>query len=121
MNSSESLELQGIKIAVERLALEIMKQRHEVEEQSRFKGLPEWVTLEQAAEIKGGPLLTTYRQRSFLRPCCGRNSKMVGGRWCWHRDDVIQWLAVTDEGLKAYAEKYGVKLPDNYAERGAGR
>jgi len=120
VNSGEALELQGVKIAVERLVLEIMKQRQETEEQSRFKGLPEWVTLEQAAAVKGGPLLTTYRQRPFLRPCCGRNRKMVGGRWCWHRDDVIPWLAVADEGLKAYADKYGVKLPDNYAERGAG-
>ncbi|MCL2410098.1 MAG: hypothetical protein FWC97_00500 [Treponema sp.] len=119
MNSSESLELQGIKIAVEHMTLEILKQRQGAEEKSRFEGLPEWVTLEQAAAIKGGPLLTTYRQRSFLRPCCGRNYQMVGGRRCWHRDDVIPWLAITDRELRDYADKYDVKLPDNYAERGA--
>jgi hypothetical protein len=44
---------------------------------------------------------------------------MVGGRKCWKKEDVIAWLAVTDEGLKTYAEKYRVTLPDIYKKRSA--
>ena len=118
MNAQESLAIQGMQLAVDRLSMEIAAQRQEAEEQARFKGLPEWVTLEQAAAIKGGPALVTYRQRSFLRPCCGRNYKMVGGRQCWHRDQVLAWLEITDAELKRYADMYGVKLPENYQKRG---
>ena len=119
MNAQESLAIQGVQLAVDRLSMEIATQRQEAEEQARFKSLPEWVTLEQAAAVKGGPALITYRQRSFLRPCCGRNYKMVGGRQCWHREQVIAWLGITDAELKNYAAAHGVKLPENYEKRGA--
>ncbi|MCL2380480.1 MAG: hypothetical protein FWC64_02670 [Treponema sp.] len=79
MKTDESLALHGMQIAIDRLTVEITKQRREAEEQRRFKGLPEWVTLEQAALVKGGPALNTYKAQSFLRPCCGRNFRSVGG------------------------------------------
>jgi len=120
MKDGESLVLHGMQIAIERLTMEITKQRQEAEVQARFKGLPEWVTLKQAAELKGGPTSTTYEQKSFLMPCCGKNFRMVGGRRCWHRDDVIVWLGITDKELKQYADKYSTRLPDTYEKRSAG-
>ena len=119
MDSQESITLQGMRIAIEELSLEIAKQRREAEERSRFKGLPEWVTLEQAAAIKGGPAFLTYKQKAFLRPCCGRNYRIVGGRHCWHRNDVIAWLSITDAELNKYAGVHGVRLPENYVKRGS--
>jgi hypothetical protein len=119
VNVEESIALQGMKIAIDSLSLEIKKQRQEAEEQSRFKGLPEWVTLEVAAAVKGGPALVTYKQKAFLRPCCGRRFRVVGGRHCWHRDDVIVWLGITDAELKRYADECDVKLPENYEKRSA--
>jgi len=119
MKAEESLALHGMQIAIDRLSMEIAAQRHIAEEQARFKDLPEWVTLEQAAALKGGPALTTYKQKSFLRPCCGRNYRIVGGRHCWHREDVIGWLLVTDLELKRYADRFSVRLPENYEKRGA--
>ena len=120
MKSSEALTLHGMQIAIDRLAFEIAQQRKEAEEQSRFKGLPEWVTLKQAAALKGGPTYTFYGQKSFLMPCCGKNWRMVGGRRCWHRYDVIIWLGITDKELKQYADKHNTKLPENYAKRSDG-
>ena len=119
MNASESIEMQSMKLAIDGLALQIAEKRRDAEEQARFKSLPEWVTLEQAAAVKGGPALVTYRQLSFLRPCCGRKFRKVGGRHCWHRDDVIAWLGITDAELKKYADAHGVKLPENYENRSA--
>jgi hypothetical protein len=42
---------------------------------------------------------------------------MVGGRRCWKKEDVIAWLAITDEDLKNYAEKHSVELPEVYQKR----
>jgi len=135
MTENENLILQGLQIGLDRLTFEIAKQRQEAESRGRFADLPEWLDLEQVVALKrglcatkkrggddlvmGGASLTTYRQKLFLQPCCGLNYKMIGGRRCWKKEDVIAWLAITDEGLKAYADKYGVKLPDVYKKRSA--
>jgi hypothetical protein len=117
MDAEENLVLQGLKLEIANLALQIAGQRREAAETAQYKGLPEWVTLEQAAALKGGPALTTYRQKPFLQPCCGRNYRIVGGRHCWHRDEVIRWLGITDAELKRYAEERAVKLPETYEKR----
>jgi hypothetical protein len=119
MNVEENLVLQGLKLEIANLALQIAGQRREDAETARYKGLPEWVTLAQAAALKGGPALNTYRQRSFLQPCCGRNHRIVGGRRCWHRDEVIRWLGITDAELKGYAAERSVKIPEAYEKRGS--
>jgi hypothetical protein len=134
MNEAENLVLQGLLLSVDRLGLEIAKQRQEAQSRGSYAGLPEWIDLEQAVTLKrgvcavkkrggngepsaGGASLTFYRQKLFLQPCCGRNYRRVGGRRCWKRDDVIKWLAVTDEDLSVYAETRGVKLPKVYEDR----
>lgn len=125
MNESENIYLQGLKLAVETLAIEIAKQRQEAIERGRYDNLPEWLDLEQAIILKrgicagkkraengkerknelieGGASLNTYRQKLSLQPCCGRNYKMIAGRRCWKRDDVINWLDVTDKDIDAYS------------------
>jgi hypothetical protein len=121
MNEIESLALQSLQLSVDRLSLEITKQRQEAQSRGRYADLQEWIDLEQAVILKRGAdaSLVTYRQKLFLQPCCGRNYKMVGGRRCWKKEDVVAWLAITDEELKNYAEKYQVILPDIYQRRGA--
>jgi hypothetical protein len=142
MNETENLTLQGMQLSIDRLSLEIAKHRQEAQSRGRYDGLPEWIDLEQAVTLKrgvcvekkraengktreagtaviGGASLNTYRQKLFLQPCCGRNYKMVGGRRCWKREDVIAWLAITDEDLKGYAEKNHTELPTVYMNRAA--
>jgi hypothetical protein len=142
VNETESLILQGLQLSIDRLGLEIAKQRQEAQSLGQYADMPAWIDLEQALILKrgisaekkraengktkspetpiaGGASLTTYRQKLFLQPCCGMNYKMVGGRRCWKKDDVIAWLSITDEGLKDYADKYKVSLPDVYQRRSA--
>jgi hypothetical protein len=128
MNAQEDLTLQGLKLEIGRLAYEISQQRQEAAQRKHYDELPEWLDLEQAVALKrgvrpkdeenGGASLTTYRQKLFLQPCCGRNYRLVGGRKCWNKDDVITWLGVTDETLTEYAKNRMVELPDVYKRRG---
>jgi hypothetical protein len=133
MNADERLLLQSFDLTIKGLVVEIAKQRQEAQMKSRYNDLPEWIDLEQAISLKrgvsqkkssaegyGGASLHTYRQKLFLQPCCGFNYKLVGGRKCWKKDDVIEWLGITDEELKSYAEKRKVKLPDVYQKRSIG-
>lgn len=117
MNAEENLTLMGLKLSIDSLALEIARQRKEAEIKSRYEALPEWITLEQAVKLKGGGALNTYRQKLFLQPCCGSKYRLVSGRRCWRREDIIEWLNVTDEGLKDYAKRFCVSLPKPYEKR----
>jgi hypothetical protein len=144
VKAEETLILEGIQIGLDRLALEITKQRREIESKSRYAELPEWIDMEQAVSLKrgicaekkrgretpargvdagvsGGASIGTYRTSAFLQPCCGMNYRLVGGRKCWRKEDVIEWLFITDEELSRYAEKRGVELPKVYRRRGEGR
>jgi hypothetical protein len=111
--------LQGYSIAISTLTKEIQALRIDIQKQKRIDNLPDWITLEAAVSLKGGPTYQTYRTKLFLQPCCGRNYQSVGGRKCWKREDVLDWLAITDSGLKAYAQKWNVSIPENYERRSA--
>jgi hypothetical protein len=120
MNTAElELILQGYSISISTLTQEIQALRIDIQKQKRIDNLPDWINLETAASLKGGPVLQTYRTKLFLQPCCGRNYKSVGGRKCWRREDVIDWLPITDAALKAYAAKWNVSIPENYERRSA--
>ena len=71
--------------------------------------LPEHITLEQAVALKGGCALNTVKARWWLQPCAGTNSHRIGGRKCWNKSEVLQWLEITDADLPDYARKFGIK------------
>jgi hypothetical protein len=120
MNTTElEMILQGYSIAISTLTQEIQALRIDIQKQKRIDNLPDWINLETAVSLKGGPAYQTYRTKLFLQPCCGRNYQYVGGRKCWRREDVLDWLAITDSSLKAYAEKWKVSIPENYERRSA--
>lgn len=119
MNAEEKLILQGFKLSIETLGLAIQELRTAAQADRKIEDLPEWLTLEKAAGLKGGPALATYQTKLFLQPCCGLNYKLVGGRKCWHREQIARWLTVDDSALKAYAEEWKVSLPEVYERRSA--
>jgi len=119
MNEMENLILQGLKLELATITSELQKFATKVCTPVASAEVPEWVNLETAVELKGGAALSTYKTRLFLQPCCGLNYKLIGGRKCWRRDDVMRWLLITDADLKKYAEEWGVKIPAIYKKRGA--
>jgi len=119
MNAEEKMILQGFKISIETLELSIQGLKAAALAGRNSDEIPEWVTLEKAAALKGGPALATYQTRLFLQPCCGLNYKLVGGRKCWHRDQVARWLGIDDSALKDYALEWKVSLPEIYKKRSA--
>lgn len=72
--------------------------------------LPEFVTLDLAVRHKGGAALNTCKSKYYLQPCGGTNSHRVGGRKCWRREDVIEWLGVDDTELPKYLKRFEVTI-----------
>jgi hypothetical protein len=117
MTEDLSLVLNGYRLEFAAITQELKEMRLEMGKRSLADTLPEWINLERAAELKGGPALSTYQTRLFLQPCCGRNARRVGGRKCWSKADVLRWLAVTDGELAAYALEFHAAIPENYLRR----
>jgi hypothetical protein len=116
MNAQENLQLQALEIKVAQLIQAISESRRGAEQEARVQELPEWITLDRAAALKGGAAYETYNTKYWLQPCCGLKSRRIGGRKSWRREDVIDWLPVTDEGLYEYAKKMGAKIPEKFKE-----
>jgi hypothetical protein len=108
------LILNGYRLEFASITQELKNLRIEMAKKSFADGLPEWINLERAAEMKGGAAFSTYKTRLFLQPCCGRNFRLVGGRKVWRKEDVIRWLDVDDDGLAEYAREFHATLPDTY-------
>ena len=117
MNATEDFTLQGLKLEIAHLAMEIAKQREELSMKSKYDNLPAWLTFEQSQSLKGAPAVASMRSKPFLQPCCGKKYRLIGGRKCWRKEDVLEWLNVTDEELTQYADRHEVALPENYRKR----
>ena len=118
MTREEEMLFQGIDIKISKISAYLLEVLKKQEAEEGIGVIPAWCSLEVAAALKGGASLTSYRQRKFLMPCCGRAYKKVGGRRCWSRENVREWLDVSDEELPEYAKKWDYKLPQNYLDRG---
>jgi hypothetical protein len=120
MNDAENVFLQSLDMKVSQLIFEIRDARKKDETKERHDVIPEWVTLQQAAKYKGGAAFDTYKTQYWLQPCCGLNSRKLGGRKVWRREDVIEWLSVTDDQLWEYAVSKGASIPGKYEKISSG-
>jgi hypothetical protein len=114
VNNLENVFLQSLDMKVSQLILEIRDTQKKEESKKLYESIPEWVTLQQAAKYKGGAAFDTYKTQYWLQPCCGLNSRKIGGRKSWRREDVIEWLSITDDQLWEYALRKGASIPNKY-------
>ena len=117
MNAEENLILQGLKIEIAAIAQTVQKLVINSEARTKYETAPEWITLEAAVSMKGGAALATYQTKLFLQPCCGLNYRLIGGRKCWKKENVISWLSISDENFLEYSKQWKVNIPDNYKRR----
>jgi hypothetical protein len=119
MNREEALILQGLQIELSKITLTLNELKAATIKKTKYDNLPAWINIDMAAKLKGGCSVDWIKNTLCLQPCCGTNYQLIGGRKCWRLDDVIEWLDIADSGLKKYAEKWGVLIPEKYERRSA--
>lgn len=79
----------------------------------------EFYTVEECAQKKGGAALNTYKASArWLLPGAGnpKYASYIGGRLCFSRTVVDEWLHVTDADYPDYARRCGITIiPEKYA------
>ena len=114
------LELKEIKLQNEKLLREldeVHKMLATVVPQSESR--KEFYTIEECAEMKGGAALNTYKANRLLLPGAGNPlyTSYIGGRLCFARDVVIEWLRITDADYVEYARRCGITIiPEKYLQ-----
>jgi hypothetical protein len=119
INREAELLLQGHQIELSKITLAIAELKEAIKSKSKYEDLPAWINIDLAVQLKGGCSLGQIKNVFCLQPCCGTNSKLIGGRKCWKTDDVIEWLGIADSDLKRYGEKWKIKIPEKFLERSA--
>lgn len=76
--------------------------------------IPEYVSLKEAARLKGVTSYKNLMKKPWHQPCCGTNSVRVNGHRAWKRQDVIEWLDVTDSNLEQYARSKNVDISRHF-------
>ncbi len=81
----------------------------------KINDLPAFISLKDAIKLKGGSdSMATWRTNYAIQPAMGTNSVRIAGVRSWAKEIILEWLTITDEMLPAYAEKWGVPLPEKY-------
>jgi len=119
MTKDVELLLQGHQIELSKLTLAFNELKETINKKSGYDNLPAWINLDLATQLKGGCSPVCVKNTQCLQPCCGTNYKLIGGRKCWYKNDVIEWLNITDSDLKQYAEKWKITIPEKYLRRSA--
>lgn len=101
---------------LERIELQLAELQKELDKQGTLieelvaRQIPALCTIEQACKLKGGSDYTSIRRKFWQQPCCGTRFLRCNGRKVWRRQDVLEWLCVTDDTLEEYAQKMGVDI-----------
>lgn len=114
------LELKEIQLQNEKLIRELAEVHKLLETVvPQSENDKEFYNVEECARMKGGAALNTYKASArWLLPGAGnpQYASYIGGRLCFHRDVVLEWLHVTDADYVEYARRCGIKIiPEKYA------
>lgn len=114
-NKTDELKLEAIliQLQIQNESLNELKKQIETREQIS-SSLPQWLTLAQCAEAKGGTTAKNLQHRPWQQPCCGTKYKKYNGVRVWPKEEVEKWLQVTDETLEDYAKSNGVDISNHF-------
>ena len=109
------------KLNLQSLILELQKQQFQMQQLQAFilqqdfqKQIPEYVSLKEAAKLKGVTSYENLQKKPWHQPCCGTRIVRLNGHRCWKRQDVIEWLAVDDSTLEEYARRMKVDISRHF-------
>lgn len=114
------LDLKQIQLQNEKLIRELAEVHQLLNSvQPQNEKRKEFYNAEECALMKGGAALNTYKASSrWLLPGAGnpKYASYIGGRLCFHRDVVLEWLHITDADYPEYARRCGIiVIPEKYA------
>jgi hypothetical protein len=77
-----------------------MENNEKIDEEKSIIPNKEWFTLKEACGLKGINQKTVYNKRELM-PNKGKYEGSIGGRYCFTRKTVLEWLTKSDEQIRS--------------------
>ena len=114
LNQIDKLNLQSLILELQKQQLQMQQLQAFILQQDFQKQIPEYVSLKEAAKLKGVTSYENLQKKPWHQPCCGTRIVRLNGHRCWKRQDVSEWLAVEDSTLEEYARRMKVDISRHF-------
>lgn len=114
MNELDKLNYQSLMIEVQKVQFLVNNITALFTSEVFHREIPEYVSLKEAAKLKGITSYENLMKKPWHQPCCGTNSVKINGHRAWKRQDVIEWLSITDSNLEQYARSKNVDISRHF-------
>ncbi len=114
LNQIDKLNFQSLILELQKQQLQMQQLQAFILQQDFQKQIPEYVSLKEAAKLKGVTSYENLQKKPWHQPCCGTRIVRLNGHRCWKRQDIIEWLAVNDSNLEEYARKMQVDISRHF-------
>ena len=114
---SENYETLLLIELLKNLKTEIAELKVSILQEEQKKELPEYLTLKQAAELKGVTSYPNLMKRPWMQPNCGTGYVKINGTRAFKKKDVLDWLKITDSELEQYAAEKKVDISRHFRNK----
>ena len=114
LSEMDKLNIQSLIIEMQKQQVQLKQLQTFILQESFQRQIPEYVSLKEAAQLKGVTSYENLQKKPWHQPCCGTRIVRLNGHRCWKRQDIIEWLAVNDSNLEEYARRMNVDISRHF-------
>lgn len=114
LSEMDKLNIQSLIIEMQKQQVQLQQLQTYILQESFQRQIPEYVSLKEAAQLKGVASYENLQKKPWHQPCCGTRIVRLNGHRCWKRQDIIEWLAVNDSNLEEYARRMNVDISRHF-------
>lgn len=114
LSEMDKLNIQSLIIEMQKQQVQLQQLQTFILQESFQRKIPEYVSLKEAAQLKGVTSYENLQKKPWHQPCCGTRIVRLNGHRCWKRQDIIEWLAVNDSNLEEYARRMNVDISRHF-------
>ena len=114
LSEMDKLNIQSLIIEMQKQQVQLQQLQTFILQESFQRQIPEYVSLKEAAQLKGVTSYENLQKKPWHQLCCGTRIVRLNGHRCWKRQDIIEWLAVNDSNLEEYAGRMNVDISRHF-------
>ena len=114
LSEMDKLNIKSLIIEMQKQQVQLQQLQTYILQESFQRQIPEYVSLKEAAQLKGVTSYENLQKKPWHQPCCGTRIVRLNGHRCWKRQDIIEWLAVNDSNLEEYARRMNVDISRHF-------
>lgn len=114
LSEMDKLNIQSLIIEMQKQQVQLQQLQTYILQESFQRQIPEYVSLKEAAQLKGVTSYENLQKKPWHQPCCGTRIVRLNGHRCWKRQDIIEWLAINDSNLEEYARRMNVDISRHF-------